>query len=220
MPAWIAALPAAHADLGMYGWLSLLIFGVSARTVRPIAGHKSRFPIVHVAVGSLCLAGVVLLAIGLSAVPVLAWPGALLVALSALAYAIDLCDIVRRATVPHRVPQAFLLAGAAWLLAGIALGAGTLAGHPWQLAYGFVLLGGWAGQTIDAHVYHIGVRLLLTIYRATTTKRVRKPCSTRGCRGFRSSLFSLRSQAGLRACSRGRRRRWPPALRWVCAAGS
>lgn len=165
MPAWIAALPAAHADLGMYGWLSLLIFGVSARTVRPIAGHKSRFPIVHVAVGSLCLAGVVLLAIGLSAVPVLAWPGALLVALGALAYAIDLCDIVRRATVPHRVPQAFLLAGAAWLLAGIALGAGTLAGHPWQLAYGFVLLGGWAGQTIDAHVYHIGVRLLLTIYR-------------------------------------------------------
>lgn len=164
-PAWIAALPAAHADLGIFGWLSLLIFGVSARTVRPIAGCKSRFGFIHIAVGSLCVLGVALLAIGLAAVPALVWPGALLVALGALAYVFDLADILRRASVPHRVPQAFLAAGAAWLLVGLALGAGVLAGQPWQLAYGFVLLAGWVGQMIDAHVYHIGVRLLLTIYR-------------------------------------------------------
>ena len=164
-PPWIAALPAAHADVGMFGWLSLLIFGVSARTVRPIAGHKSRFGFIHIVVGSLAVTGVVLLAIGLAAVPALVWPGALLFALGALAYAFDLVDILRRASVPHRVPQAFLAAGVAWLLIGLALGAGVLAGRPWQQAYGFVLLAGWIGQMIDAHVYHIGVRLLLTIYR-------------------------------------------------------
>ena len=32
VPAWMAAVPAAHANLGMFGWLSLLVFGVSART--------------------------------------------------------------------------------------------------------------------------------------------------------------------------------------------
>ena len=164
-PPWLAELPPAHADLAIFGWLSLLIFGVSARTVRPITGGKSRFPAVHIAVGSLTLAGVPLLAAGLAIFPPLIWPGAILLALGALAYAFDLTDIVRRAVVPHRVPQAFLLAGAGWLLVTLVLGGGALAGLPWRLAFGFTALAGWVGQMLDAHFYHIGVRLLLTIYR-------------------------------------------------------
>jgi hypothetical protein len=164
-PPWIAALPAAHASLGMFGWLSLLVFGVSARTLKPIAGDKSRFKAAHIVVGSLTLLGVPLLAVGLAAVPALIWPGATLFGFAAIVYALDVADILRRATVAHRVPQAFVAAAIVWLLCGLVLGAGTLAGKPWQLVFGFVILAGWIGQMIDAHVYHIGVRLLLTIYR-------------------------------------------------------
>ncbi|MDQ2680379.1 MAG: hypothetical protein M3Y21_05070, partial [Candidatus Eremiobacteraeota bacterium] len=165
VPAWVSAVPATHANLGMLGWLSLLVFGVSARTVKPITGNKSRFSAAHIAVGSLTLLGVTLLAIGLSGVSLLIWPGAICFAVAATIYMLDLLDILRRATVSHRVPQAFLLAGVAWLACGLVIGAGVLSGRPWQLAYGFIVLAGWIGQMINAHIYHIGVRLLLTVYR-------------------------------------------------------
>ena len=165
VPAWIADLPAAHADLGIFGWLSLLIFGVSARTVGPIAGDKSRFPAAHIVVGSCALVGVTLLAVGLAGISPFVWPGAGFLGAAVFAYALDIVNVVRRATVPHRVPQAFLIAGVAWLLSAAVLGAGTLAGKPWQLAYGFVILAGWIGQMLNAHFYHIAVRLLLTVYR-------------------------------------------------------
>lgn len=165
VPAWIASVPAAHASLGMFGWLSLLVFGVSARTVKPITGDKSRFRAAHIASGSLAVIGVPLLAIGLGGISWLVWPGALLFGAAAVLYALDIAEVVRRASVPHRVPQAFLLSGVIWLLCGLILGAGTLAGHQWQLALGFVILAGWIGQMINAHIYHIGVRVLLTVYR-------------------------------------------------------
>lgn len=164
-PAWVDAAPATHASLGMLGWLSLLVFGVSARTVKPITGNKSRFPAAHIAVGSFTLLSVPMLAIGFSAFTWLIWPGAILFGLGATIYILDSLDILRHATVSHRVPQAFLLAGVLWLACGLAIGAGVLSGRPWQLAYGFVILAGWVGQIINAHIYHIGVRLLLTIYR-------------------------------------------------------
>ncbi len=164
-PAWVASLPAAHATLGLFGWLSLLIFGVSARTVRPITGNRSRFPAAHIIVGSLTLIGVPLLAIGVSGLPLLARVGGTLFALAALAYALDVLDVLRRAMVTHRVPQCFVLASIVWLLAALALGAGTLLGEPWQLAFVFVVLIGWIGQMLDAHIHHIGVRLIATIYR-------------------------------------------------------
>ncbi len=164
-PPWIASLPAAHANLGMLGWLSLLIFGVSVRTVRPISGERSRFPAAHIAVGSFTVIGVPLLAIGLGGISWLIWPGAILFGCAALVYALDLLDVLRRAAGPRTASQAFLLAAIVWLLCGLGLGAGTLAGNSWQLAYGFVLLAGWIGQAINAHVYHIGVRVLLTAYR-------------------------------------------------------
>lgn len=163
---WAASLPTAHAALGTLGWLSLLIFGVSMRTLRPIAGAATRFRWMHIVVGSFTLLGVPLLAAGLAAHDtVLAWIGAALFAIAALGYAFDVFDMLRRATVPHRPPQAFVAVSVLWFLAALAIGAGALAGNAWQSAYVFALLAGWVGQMVLAHFHHIGVRLIATMYR-------------------------------------------------------
>lgn len=162
----IVPSPPSHAALGTLGWLSLLIFGVSMRTLRPITGVGTRFRMLHVAVGSLALIGVPILAAGLglnSAIP--ARIGAAFFAVAAIAYCFDVLDILRRATVRHRAPQAFVAAAIGWFLTALVLGAGTLFGEPWQGAYIFVLLAGWTGQMVNAHLHHIGVRLLATVYR-------------------------------------------------------
>lgn len=166
VPAWFASLPAAHAHLGMFGWLSLLIFGVSTRTVRPLTGNRARSPLVHILVGTLCAIGTIVLVVGL-AMPIaaLAWGGAALFAAGAVLYALQMGLLLRRATVTHRPPQAFMAASLGWLLVALALGAGVLDGKAWQLAYGFVLLVGWIGQMVNAHIHHIGVRLIATVYR-------------------------------------------------------
>lgn len=160
VPAWIALLPQAHANLGTLGWLSLLIFGVSMRTFKPIADSGgTRFRRMHIVVGSCGLLGAVLLAAGVDRI------GAALFAPAAFGYAFDTFDILRRARNPHRPPQAFAAASVLWLLTALALGYGVLLGKPWQPVYMFVLLIGWAGQMVNAHAYHTGVRLLATVYR-------------------------------------------------------
>jgi hypothetical protein len=163
---WIARLPEAHADLGTLGWLSLLIFGVSMRTLRPITGAATRFRWMHIVVGSLAALGVPLLAAGVAAhLTWLAWIGGALFALATLAYVFDVLDIIAHARNPHRPPQAFVVCSGLWFLIALALGGGVLAGKPWQQAYVFVLLMGWVGQMVNAHLHHIGVRLLATVYR-------------------------------------------------------
>lgn len=165
-PGWVAALPPAHANLGTLGWLSLLIFGVSMRTLRPITGGGTRFRWMHIVVGSAALIGVPLLAAGAAAnIGALAWTGGAFFALAALGYAFDTFDVLRRARNPHRAPQAFAAASVAWFLVALFLGGCVLAGKPWSAAYGFVLLIGWVGQMVNAHMYHIGIRLLSTVYR-------------------------------------------------------
>jgi hypothetical protein len=163
---WIARLPAAHANLGFFGWLSLLVYGVSARTVRPICGAKSRFVWVHIIVGTSTLAGAPLLAAGLGLEnSLVTWIGGGLLGLGALAYIADMVDILLRATESHRPPQAFVAAAIVWLLIAIALGAATLSGRQLSFAYGFVALIGWIGQMVNAHALHIGTRLIATVYR-------------------------------------------------------
>ncbi len=164
--AWVAALPAAHANLGFYAWLSLLVYGVSARTIRPICGAKSRSAWVHVFVGAATLAGAFALAAGIAVGnAALTWAGGSLVGVAALAYAADAFGILRRATVRHRPPQAFIAAAVTWLLLGVALGGLCLAGRPFAPAYGFVLLAGWIGQMVNAHMLHIGTRVIATTFR-------------------------------------------------------
>ena len=165
-PAWISTLPPAHGNLGALGWLSLLIFGVSMRTLRPITGGGTRFRWMHIVVGSFALFGVPLLAAGVSmGNAVLWWIGGALFAIAAVGYAFDAFDILRRATNPHRPPQAFVAAAVLWFLCALVLGGYVLAGKPWGEAYFFVLLIGWVGQMVNAHLYHIGIRLLSTVYR-------------------------------------------------------
>lgn len=163
---WVARLPAAHANLALFGWLSLLVYGVSARTMAPIAGVRTRFVWNHIAVGSLTLLGVPLLAIGnATGVAALTWTGAALTGIAAAFYLFDMADVLRRATVTRHISQAFAWAALAWLFVALVVGLGALANRLSPEAFGFVMLIGWIGQMVNAHVYHIGVRLIATIYR-------------------------------------------------------
>lgn len=163
---WIARVPPAHAVLGIFGWFTILIVGVAARTMRPICGVRSRFPRLHAIVGSALVLGAPLLALGiLGDLAPLRWSGATLVALGCIVYIVDAADIVRRATRPHRPPQAFVVASLVWLALGILLGGALLAGVPCGEAFGYVLLVGWVGQMVNAHVFHLGVRVISTTVR-------------------------------------------------------
>ena len=162
----LAAGPTIHASFGLFGWLTILIMGVSARTVRPISGAGSRHPRAHIAAGTLEVAGVLLIGAGaLLGAPIVAGLGTVALFAGAIVYAADLADVLRRATVTHRPPQAFLAAGTAWLIVGLALAIGMLAGAPWGPAATYVVLIGWIGQLVNAHIHHIGVRLIATIAR-------------------------------------------------------
>jgi hypothetical protein len=95
----------------------------------------------------------------------LSWLGAASIGVGAVAYVVDVATVLLGSTVEHRPPQYFIGAALLWLVTALALGTGTLAGLPWQAAFGFVMLAGWAGQMVNGHVLHIGVRLIATIYR-------------------------------------------------------
>lgn len=165
-PEWVARLPGAHAGVALFGWLTLLIYGVSARTLRPIAGNRTRRPMLHVITGTATLFGALLLATGNgSAIAWLSWLGGGLIAAGAAAYIVDVAAIISGSTVTYRPPQCFVAAGVIWLAAALVLGAGVLAGRPWGAPFVFVMLAGWAGQMVNGHILHIGVRLIATIYR-------------------------------------------------------
>jgi hypothetical protein len=158
--------PPAHAAFGLIGWLSVLVMGVSMRTIRPIGGARSRAPLAHVFAGGCEIAGVVLFAAGsLLRFGVLEWFGGFTIACGALVYVVDLADILRRATVAHRPPQAFLAMGIVWFVGGLALSAGAFSGAPTGASAVYVLLAGWIGQMVNGHLSHIGVRLIATVVR-------------------------------------------------------
>ena len=66
-PAWLFATSTGARKHRSLRWLTLLIYGVSARTLRPIAGNRSQRPLLHVVTGTATLAGAVLLAAGAAA---------------------------------------------------------------------------------------------------------------------------------------------------------
>ncbi len=165
-PTLFARLPAIHAEAALYGWLTMLVYGVSARTMRPICGAQSRIRRLHVVAASSVLFGPIFLAVGLgTGVEPVEWIGALILGFGAIGYSLDVLDIVRRATIPHRPPQAFIVASVVWLIVATLLGFGLLLGKPWGSAYVFVMLVGWIGQMANAHFLHIGVRLIATVIR-------------------------------------------------------
>jgi hypothetical protein len=158
--AWWAPLPALHAHVAAIGWLTLLVVGVSARTVKRITGAKPDGPWLHIAAASLLLAALFPLAAGFPLV------AAGLGTAGALAHALELGVMVKRAREPHRPPQAFIATAGIYLVLAAGLGVGVALGHAeWQPAYVFLALAGWLGQMVNGHVHHIGVRLLATMVR-------------------------------------------------------
>lgn len=155
-----------HAEFGLIGWLTVLAMGVSARTVRPMTGGGSPSSWKHVAAGSAQVLGMLLVGAGsIVGSPSLLWTGIIVLGIGVAVYVIDLADVLRRATVRHRVPQAFLASAAFWLVAAFVLGAGIFRGLPWGPTFVYVALIGWLGGMVNAHLHHIGVRLLATAFR-------------------------------------------------------
>jgi hypothetical protein len=156
-------LPQSHALLGIGGWLTLLIVGVSARTMGPIAGVRSRFKLLHVVSGSAIFIGVVIGAFS-TAFGARPWTLAAFafVALGIAAYAADIGDILARATVRHRPPQALMACAVAGAIGAVFLFGGAALGRPWGAAAVYAALIGWIGNAVLAHMHHIGVRVLLT----------------------------------------------------------
>ncbi|MFP5503043.1 MAG: hypothetical protein ACLGIN_11180 [Candidatus Sericytochromatia bacterium] len=166
-PWWLSAGPAVHAHLGAVGWLSLLVIGVSRHTSKPITGLRSPAVWRHIASSGLVLFGLLALTAGLSGGwQPLVLAGAGLSVAGAWLYAFDMLSLIRRSTVPHKPPQAFVGASSAYFAVAAVLGAGVALGKTdWQAAYAFVGLMGWLGQMVVGHLYHIGVRVLTSVAR-------------------------------------------------------
>lgn len=165
-PSVLVSLPKAHAVLGIGAWLSSLVFGVSARTMRAITGVVSRAGVLHISSSGFLLLGALLYTAAMAG----GWnwaalAGGALLCLGALLYAFDLLDILRRRQYSNGPAQLFVLASDIWLFGCVALGAGTLAGKPWGAALTFLALAGWLGQMVNGHIFHVGVRLMITFVR-------------------------------------------------------
>ena len=166
LPRSILSLAPVHADVALIGWLTALVMGVSARTVAPIAGARSRAAWRHVTAVSAEIAGMIVLAAAWTlGAPAVMWIGVAIVGFGVAIYVADLASVLRHATVRHRPPQAFLVAGALWLTCAFVLFVAALCGAPCMPALVFVALIGWIGQMVNGHLHHIGVRLIATIYR-------------------------------------------------------
>ncbi|NOZ06095.1 MAG: hypothetical protein GXP41_07060 [Chloroflexi bacterium] len=143
-----------HAHLGVIGWLTLLIVGVSYQLV-PMFGlahgyseRPARFVLVLLNIGLLTLAVAVLadttpLLKALAALPILAG-----VAL----YVGDMVRIIRRRMRRRMdISLRYMLASLVYLLAATATGVGLLLRLPverWAIAYGYLAIGGWVGLVV------------------------------------------------------------------------
>jgi hypothetical protein len=165
-PGTILSFAPAHAEFGILGWLTILLFGVSVKTIGPISGSRSRVKWRHIASAACVFVGTLLLAAGsMPSVPGLLWAGVAALACGVVLYTIDMGVVLSRATVAHRAPQAFILAALTWLVVGLVLFVGALCGFAVAKACAYVVLMGWIGQMVNAHMHHIGVRVLITAFR-------------------------------------------------------
>lgn len=161
----VLALAPSHALLGIVAWLSVLTSGVSARTFRPMLGARSRWPRVHIVSDGALFAGPVIAAIGVPLAAPLMQIGVVLAAIGAGAYVCDAADILRRASTPHRAAHAFVGAALVWLAIAAIAALGAAFGAPWGAFAVVAALAGWLGQMVNAHLHHLGARVLLTLVR-------------------------------------------------------
>ncbi|MEA2666065.1 MAG: hypothetical protein QOI11_3009, partial [Candidatus Eremiobacteraeota bacterium] len=159
----LLALAPSHALLGSVAWLTVLVSGVSARTFRPMLGARSRWSLAHVAAGGGLAGGAVLAALSAPWSPALLRGGVALAGLGALVYLADAFDILRRAQAPHAAPRAFVGAALAWLALATAGALAASWGQPVGRAAVVLARAGWLGQMVNAHLHHLGVRVLATL---------------------------------------------------------
>lgn len=153
-----------HLVIGLIGWVTLTIIGVSYKLVAMFAlvhGHSERlgwwlFGVLN--------AGLIGLAVAL-ALPVPGWVAALpagLLGIGLLSFAADYARMLS-ARRKRRLDeaQAFTVAGAGWLTVGVVLAGALSIGHsaypfagPW-LALGYIIAIGWIGQTVSGYLHKI-----------------------------------------------------------------
>lgn len=149
-----------HGAIAIVGWLTLLTMGVSARTFRPILGSEPRWRVIHILSNSaMVLAAVAIpltIASGNSQLVKVAF---LVSVVAAAAYGADGFDRLLRARTPNRPAHAFVAASLLWLLcATIAAASGA-----YEVAV-VIALAAWLGQMINAHLHHIGIRVIATTF--------------------------------------------------------
>ncbi|HEY8489972.1 MAG TPA: hypothetical protein VIO14_03170 [Dehalococcoidia bacterium] len=160
-------LLATHAHLGLVGWFTYLLMGVSYRLIpmfTVVHGHGEGFSRWVMRLLNVGMLGVLLVFPHTAAgrVWVLATAG-LLAAGSAL-YAVDIARLYRRRTRRALdVTQHHMLAAVGALLLATGLGLRIAAGFDgdggalsrWTLAYGYTILAGWLSLAIMGHYYKI-----------------------------------------------------------------
>ncbi|MGH7736396.1 MAG: hypothetical protein ACREMP_00775 [Candidatus Tyrphobacter sp.] len=152
-----------HAALGIFGWLGLLVAGVSMRTYNQLLGNSAG-RIAHIATSSLVLVGIALFWAGtLTQNTVLLEAGGAFVAAGAAVNFIATSRSLLRADAVHPLPVEFVAASDLWLLVAIAYAVAGLLGHPYPAALLVAILLGWIGQNLNAHMMHVGVRLIATL---------------------------------------------------------
>jgi hypothetical protein len=157
----LSAAPS-HAVLGIAGWLTALTAGVSSRTFRPLLGQQSRWPRSHALAGAGLLAGSVVAAAAAPWSTPVFRVGVLLAAAGALAYAVDAADVLRRSRGPHLAVRAFVTASVVWLSLATAFAVSASWGAALGRAAVALALAGWLGQMVNAHLHHLGVRVIST----------------------------------------------------------
>ncbi len=149
-----------HATLAIVGWLTMLVMGVSARTFRPLLRSDSRLRRVHIPATSSMFFCAVLAAIGFAIANVaVTTAGFALGLVGSLLYAADGFDRVRRASTPNRPAHVFIAFAFVWLI--VAAVAALLANYPVAIV---IVLAGWLGQMVNAHLHHLGIRVIATTF--------------------------------------------------------
>jgi hypothetical protein len=143
----------AHVHLALLGWVLPVVLGVSAH-VYPmfLLGPRPGRRVMAAQAWGLAL-GVPAVVAGLLVAPPLAAVGALAVAVAVVAHVGWVASLLCASRRPaFDWALRFIVAGAAYLAVsaalGVALAAGLAGGPRWALAYGVLVLGGWASLTI------------------------------------------------------------------------
>ncbi len=148
-----------HVVLGLVGWLTLLVVGVSVRTMRPMLGVPSRFPALHIVASSLLAGGMLATILAVALDPALVRAALAICALGTIPYILDVVDRMRRGAIAHWAPRAFIASALTWMF--VAAVAATLG---FDRVAVVAALAGWLVQMLYAHLHHIGIRVIATAF--------------------------------------------------------